>query len=156
MSENYKVDGEFTFEQADLNADLLGQEGDTYFLLIDGVKHEARIDKVLDGGKRFKIRAAGEFYMVQVQTALDQLVKDMGLSDYDTQVVGDVEAPMPGRVLEIKVAEGETVEEGTPLMVLEAMKMENILTAVGNGVIEKIHVGQGATVDKGELLIEME
>lgn len=156
MSNKYLVDGEFHFDQKDLNAELLGQEGDTYYLLIDGVKQEARIDEVLDGGKRFKIRAAGRFYIVQVQTPLDQLVNEMGLSDYETQVVGNVEAPMPGRVLEVKVAEGDEVEEGTALMVLEAMKMENILTAVGKGVIEKIHVTQGATVDKGELLIEME
>ena len=156
MSNKYSVDDRFEYAQEELQAEVLGQEGDNYYMLIDGVKHIARINSISPDGKLFNIRSAGQNYTVRVQTDLDQLVKKMGLSDYDTQAVGNIEAPMPGRVLDIKVDEGQAVEEGTPLMVLEARKMENILTAVGTGTISKIHVDKGATVDKGELLIEME
>lgn len=156
MSEQYLVDGQFQFEKSQLNGNVIGRNGDLFYLLIDGKKETARIDSVSKDGKQYNIRAAGQDFAVKVSTELDQLVDQMGLSDYATIVVGDIEAPMPGRVLEIKVAEGDSVEEGTPLMVLEAMKMENILTAAGQGKIEKILVKEGSTVDKGELLIEME
>jgi len=156
MKEQFLVDGQLTFEKSELRADLISQEGNHFSFLIDGKKHIARVDSVSSDGKQFKIRAAGQYFMVDVKTELDQLMDRMGLADYDTQVIGNIEAPMPGRVLEVKVDVGDDVEEGTPLMVLEAMKMENILCATGTGKIERILVKQGATVDKGELLIEME
>ena len=63
---------------------------------------------------------------------------------------------MPGLILEINVTEGQTVNEGDPLLILEAMKMENVLTSPRNGNIKTISVKQGETVDKNALLIAFE
>ncbi|MEM1216899.1 MAG: biotin/lipoyl-containing protein, partial [Bacteroidota bacterium] len=68
----------------------------------------------------------------------------------------DVLAPMPGLILDVLVAAGQAVEKGTPLVILEAMKMENVLKAAGPGTVKAIAVQQGAAVDKKQLLIEME
>ena len=71
-------------------------------------------------------------------------------------MVNDIKAPMPGLILEVNVKEGDEVKEGDYLLVLEAMKMENALTAPRDAVIKSISVEKGQTVEKNQLLIEME
>jgi biotin carboxyl carrier protein len=65
-------------------------------------------------------------------------------------------APIPGKVVAIRVAPGDTVEAGQSLVVLEAMKMENELTAEQPGTVAAVHVEAGATVDAGTVLVELE
>jgi biotin carboxyl carrier protein len=67
-----------------------------------------------------------------------------------------IKAPMPGCVLKIHVREGEIVEEGTCLAILEAMKMETGLHAAIKGRVKKVHVGAGEQVDAGKILVELE
>ncbi|NNE28868.1 MAG: biotin/lipoyl-binding protein [Saprospiraceae bacterium] len=155
MSKKFHVNEEFEFNDSEMNAELLHREGDWFHLLVNGQKRKARLDSVSADGKTFHVRTEGEFFTVNVKNDLDQLVDQMGLSNLDDSAVGDVEAPMPGKVLEVRVSEGDEVTAGTPLMVLEAMKMENVLKATGAGKVQKILVEKGITVDKGQLLIEM-
>ena len=68
----------------------------------------------------------------------------------------EIRSPMPGKILDIKVVEGETVEEGQVLILVEAMKMENALTSEGNALVTKIHVSEGDLVDLGQVVIELE
>ena len=63
---------------------------------------------------------------------------------------------MPGLVLNILVSPGQMVQKGDPLLILEAMKMENVLKAAGEGQVKAVKVQQGMAVDKGQLLLEME
>lgn len=65
-------------------------------------------------------------------------------------------APIPGKVVAVKVSPGDEVSPGQPLVVLEAMKMENELAAEQPGRVVSVHVSDGATVESGELLIELE
>ena len=62
-------------------------------------------------------------------------------------------SPMPGKILDIKVAVGETVKENQVVLVLEAMKLENEIVAEKSGVISAIHTQAGATVNPGDALI---
>ena len=64
-----------------------------------------------------------------------------------------VKAPMPGNVLKINVAQGQTVKEGDVLLVLEAMKMENDITATKSGTVAQIVVAKGAVVETGSPLV---
>jgi acetyl/propionyl-CoA carboxylase alpha subunit len=64
-------------------------------------------------------------------------------------------APMPGTVVRVLVAVGDAVEAGTPLVVLEAMKMESTLAAEIPGVVTAVRVAAGAMVDGGEVLVEI-
>lgn len=66
-----------------------------------------------------------------------------------------IKAPMPGSVLEVKVKEGDTVKEGDVLLVLEAMKMENELTASQAGTVTQIFIKKGDTVNSGDPLITL-
>ncbi len=68
---------------------------------------------------------------------------------------GKVVSPLPGSVLELKVKEGDSVDRGQVLMILEAMKMENEIRTDMAGVIRKLHVSQGDSVLEGALLVEV-
>ncbi len=68
---------------------------------------------------------------------------------------GTVAAPMPGTVLSIKVAAGQAVKRGDVLLILEAMKMENEITATADGVVKALRVQAGATVNTGDPLVEL-
>jgi len=69
-------------------------------------------------------------------------------------VVGEeVAAPMPGKVLQLKVSEGDSVKDGDTLLILEAMKMENEIIANASGNIKKINVAANDMVDTGDVLM---
>ncbi|MDX1317201.1 MAG: acetyl-CoA carboxylase biotin carboxyl carrier protein subunit, partial [Xanthomarina gelatinilytica] len=70
--------------------------------------------------------------------------------------VNEIKAPMPGLILDIHVKEGQEVKEDDALLILEAMKMENVLTSPRDGIIKSISVSKNDTVDKNQLLIEFE
>ena len=66
---------------------------------------------------------------------------------------GVITSPMPGKVVKLLVAEGDEVEAGAPIVVVEAMKMENELSAPKAGTVQKLHVAQGDTVEGGARLV---
>ena len=72
------------------------------------------------------------------------------------QIPGDVSASMPGQIISLLVSEGDEVEEGQAVLMLEAMKMENEILAPKSGKISKLAVREGDLVMKGALLFEVE
>ena len=69
---------------------------------------------------------------------------------------GVVKSVMPGIVLKVFVAEGDRVEEGGPLLILEAMKMEIEICAEGDGTVKKVHVAEGKTVNSNDPLVTIQ
>jgi biotin carboxyl carrier protein len=67
-----------------------------------------------------------------------------------------LKAPMPGLVLKVLVTEGQAVKKGDGLLILEAMKMENIIKASSDGMVKKIHIEEKNIVDKNQKMIEFE
>lgn len=70
--------------------------------------------------------------------------------------IGDLTAPMPGQVRAVNVSEGDSVTKGQTLLLLEAMKMEIRIQSPHNGIIKKLFVQQGQTVEREQMLIEIE
>ena len=73
----------------------------------------------------------------------------------DTGGSGLITAAMPGTILDVKVNMGDNVTRGQALLILEAMKMENEVMATCDGVVAGIHVEKGASVNSGDLLVEL-
>jgi biotin carboxyl carrier protein len=75
--------------------------------------------------------------------------------DDDVGSSGVIKALMPGRIVRVMVAKGDTVRKGTGLLVLEAMKMENEIAAPADGVVDEIFVESGQTVEGGTELVHI-
>lgn len=71
-------------------------------------------------------------------------------------IEGEAVSPMPGKVLQLKVAVGDEVVKGDPLVVVEAMKMEHTLRAGRAGIVAALHCGEGELVEGGVNLVELE
>ena len=84
------------------------------------------------------------------------MVERMGLLDVPEERVDTITAPIPGLIIDINVVVGDTVAEGDPLLVLSAMKMENIITAPNDGTIAAIDIALNDAVEKGKTLITFE
>jgi biotin carboxyl carrier protein len=68
---------------------------------------------------------------------------------------GSLRSPLPGLIIELKVRQGEAVQAGQPVVIMEAMKMENVIPAPHNGTVKKIFVAAGDSVGEGEVLVEI-
>jgi len=106
--------------------------------------------------RKLTVNVNGSKYQLEIKDEYDDLLHEMGLDIVPEQRMTDVKAPMPGLVLEVMVKVGDTVVKGDNLIILEAMKMENVLQAEGDGVVKSIEVNKGDAVDKTQVLIEME
>ncbi|MBU2900337.1 biotin/lipoyl-containing protein [Maribacter dokdonensis] len=106
--------------------------------------------------KTITLSINGNIYDVKLEDEYDQQIKKMGLLAVTTQKLNEVKAPMPGLIVDVLVEVGQEVIEGTALLVLSAMKMENVILAQGEGVIKSVEVKKDDAVEKGQLIIEME
>tara|TARA_R110001632_G_C11305868_1_gene414179 strand:+ start:84 stop:563 length:480 start_codon:yes stop_codon:yes gene_type:complete len=106
--------------------------------------------------KTITIEVNGNSYEMVLADEYDQMVDKMGLLSAKTHKINNIKAPMPGLIIDVMASIGQKVESGTPLIVLSAMKMENIITSQGEGIIKSINVEVNDAVDKGQLIIEME
>jgi biotin carboxyl carrier protein len=109
-----------------------------------------------DSSGNMKIRVEGVERQVKILDERALLLDKMGMSSIDTAADLILCAPMPGKVLSVKVEPGQTVEPGDALLVLEAMKMENVIKSAVGGVVEDVLAKAGMVVEKGELLVAFE
>lgn len=114
------------------------------------------IDNVSKNGKTVEFTLDGKWVTSEVKTDQDLLLEKLGFKTDTAASAGTLNAPMPGRILELLVAEGDEVELGDPIAILEAMKMENELKAPISGTIASITVSENTNVEKNQLLLEIE
>lgn len=150
------VNEQFVFETLSDDIDELAVGNGHFHVLKDGLSYKAELLSADYNAKQIVLRVNGIQYSVKLEDQYDQLVNRLGLTISTTHKVKDIYAPMPGLVLDISVSVGQEVEEGSPLLILEAMKMENVIKSLGTGIVKSINVKQGEAVEKSQLLIEME
>ena len=129
--------------------------GDVYHLLRDEKTYRCELLHYDAADLKLSLKVNGRIMAVNVDGPLQRLVQQLGFATTAATSEADITAPMPGLILSIAVGEGDAVEAGTPLLVLEAMKMENVIKATGPGTIKAVHITQGQAVDKRQLLIEL-
>lgn len=161
MNANYKlsVNNSTSFELAESDLkklDAVRVEVSKFHVLNDSKPYQAEIISADFISKKYTVKVNNNTYEVNISNPLDELIKSMGIERGKTKVVNAIKAPMPGLILEISVEVGQTVKENDPLLILEAMKMENSFLSPRDGVIKSIAVVKGNAVDKGQLLIEFE
>ncbi|RTL59776.1 MAG: biotin/lipoyl-binding protein [Sphingobacteriales bacterium] len=148
---------EFSFSKEDIeSADLIKISPGIFHLIKDNRSVNAKLTSADSSGKKLTIEVEGETFDIEIKDELDILVEQMGFSTAGTKHVKEIKAPMPGLVLEINVNDGQVVNEGDKLLILEAMKMENSIMIQTRAVIKRIAVKSGQAVEKGQLLVELE
>ena len=128
---------------------LLSARDGTLTLLIDGRPVQVHIAQ---DGARVLVALEGHVYEFTTAQAKQGRKRKGESGGWDPEIV----SPMPGKILEIKVSEGDEVEANQTLILLEAMKMENALASEGKAKVKKIHVAAGDLVELGQVLIELE
>ncbi|MBC7407456.1 MAG: acetyl-CoA carboxylase biotin carboxyl carrier protein subunit [Arcicella sp.] len=106
--------------------------------------------------KSFLIKINKSKYSISLKDRFDILLDQLGMSNASAVKVNDLKAPMPGLIVDIKVQVGDTVKKGDTILILEAMKMENILKASGDGKIKAIKIVAKQNVEKNQVMIEFE
>lgn len=139
-----------------LSLDLSQLGPNKYHLLLNNKSYNLEVVSQNKDSGDIAVKVNNRVVKVVVKTALDELLKKMGLSTNNVGHAKDITAPMPGLILDIVVKEGDEVEKGDKLLVLEAMKMENIIKAPGGGKIKSIVCNKGDSVDSGQKLIHFE
>lgn len=130
--------------------------GDGFFHVLHGNKSfRTRVIDHDAATKTFKIKVNSNVYQVQLKDRYDELLHALGMDTLLSNKVNDLKAPMPGLVLNVLVEEGAEIKKGDNLVVLEAMKMENILKATSDAKVKKIKVNIGDRVEKNTVLIEL-
>jgi biotin carboxyl carrier protein len=132
------------------------EENGFFHVLKNNKSYRAEIVAVDYAEKTFSIKLNGNVYQAKIADKYDRLIKEIGLSVGGTQKLNNIKSPMPGLVLTINVEVGAEVKKGDTLLILEAMKMENVIKAPIDAVVKAIHISKGQAVDKAQLLIEME
>ena len=146
---------EFEFSEKEIDAiEILKTEEDSISIVENLESYSGTIGS--KEGRNYRIEMGGEDFVVKIKNNLDQIIDSMGLSKPKTHKLKSIKAPMPGLVIEINIVEGQEVKENEKLLILEAMKMENVIKIPHDAVIKKVCVGKGQAVDKGQILVELD
>jgi acetyl/propionyl-CoA carboxylase alpha subunit len=122
-------------------------ENKSYNIEIIRADYTEKVFEILINGRMIHTKAKGEF---------DLLLESMGMQANAVQKINHVKAPMPGLIQSISVVEGDTVKKGDILLVLVAMKMENVIKSPGDGIVKILKVSAGEIVEKNQVMLEFQ
>jgi geranyl-CoA carboxylase alpha subunit len=132
-----------------LDLSMIG-DGTAFSLLVGDQSHDVLVDTA---GGITQVQLGGELLKVEVQDERERTASAVaGHAGGGRQ---EVRAIMPGVVVDLVCKEGDVVTDGQTLLVLEAMKMQNPITAEAPGRVQKIHARKGEVVASGTLLVEL-
>ncbi|HEX5554080.1 MAG TPA: biotin/lipoyl-containing protein [Chitinophagaceae bacterium] len=116
----------------------------------------AELVEINKEAKTLVMNIDGRQFEAQITEPIDQVLQAMGLNQRASHKVNQIKAPMPGMVLSILVTEGQELGKGDPVLVLEAMKMENVFKAPADALVKEIRVKEKTAVEKGQVLVIFE
>jgi biotin carboxyl carrier protein len=158
-NEAYSVtqeDGTMLLNNNAISWDAQFQANGLISVLYNNKSYTAQIEQVDTRNKEVILTINGQRYKTAIQEPIDLLLTSMGLDLKAMQKIEPVKAPMPGMVLKVLVEPGQQINKGDGLIILEAMKMENVLKAQGPATVKAIKVEERTAVEKGAILIELE
>lgn len=134
-------------------ADLHRVSDKEFHVLVNGKSYRAFVEKHDSRSKELTLIVNGERVTLRAKGPYEDLLESLGMNALASAKAKDLKAPMPGLVLEVAVELGQEVKEGDTLLVLEAMKMENVIKATAAGVVSDVKVTSGDSVEKGQVLV---
>jgi biotin carboxyl carrier protein len=134
--------------------DLLKVEENYFHVIHQHKNYRILILKLDRANKKVLLKINNKKYEVILQDKFDLLLEKMGMNNTNGGNVISIKAPMPGLIIDLKVKDGDLVKQNDPLIVLEAMKMENVIKSPGDSVVKSVKVKKGESVEKNQILIE--
>lgn len=143
-----------TIDGVEFPIDVAKLSGDKFHIVRNNKGYNAEIIDVNKLTRTVTVRINGSTHTVQLKDKFDLLLEKLGMNNSGNSRLNNLKAPMPGLIIDLRVAVGQPIQAGDPLLILEAMKMENIIKAAGDGVVKRVTVKKGDSVEKGQVLIE--
>lgn len=147
-------DGVFSIGNEAFRPDVSPNLEDGYLMFLNNETIQASL--VSQESKKRVFRINGLKYETVLSDEHDLLLEELGMGSMADGKAEDTKAPMPGLVIGVNVSPGDEVKKGDALLVLEAMKMENVIKASADGMVKSIEVAEGAAVEKNQVLVSFE
>jgi biotin carboxyl carrier protein len=161
VNDKLSIDAEWSRNKKELNgkpgeANIVEVKNGMFHIIYNLKSYTAEVISYDKEQRTILVKVNGNKYTVTVKDEMDELLHKLGMDSADQRRVNDVKAPMPGLVLDVKVSIGQKIDKGDAILVLEAMKMENVLKASEAGTVRKISVSKGDKVEKNQVMMIIE
>jgi biotin carboxyl carrier protein len=144
-------------DEAELNMlDIIQTGENQYHIISDNKNYKIDLIEACYESKQFNIKVNGKSFTLGLEDEFDIKISKLGFSNQETKSIKELKAPMPGMVLQIFVEKGNEVKQEEQLIILEAMKMENIIKSPVDGTIESVEVDLNQAVNKNAVLLKFE
>lgn len=141
----------------DISWNIEKKEQNTFIVSGNNKLFEAYLTSIDTDRKKMTWQVNGQYLEIKITSSIDKLLTDLGISTIGKQKINEIKAPMPGLIRKILSHPGDILDPGSPVLILEAMKMENIIKSPPVEVkVKKIMVEEGKTVDKGSVMVLFE
>jgi biotin carboxyl carrier protein len=154
---NFEVNetqGAWTVNGAPVSLDTIVIKDNLLHILHQHTSYRVEIVTFSKEEKKASIKVNGHTYNIAIKDQFDDLLHQLGLDNLQSAKVAELKAPMPGLVLSVLVKEGDEIKKGDNLLVLEAMKMENIIKSPADVTIKSIKIKPSDKVEKNQVLIQ--
>ncbi len=146
-SEKYSVNGVAS------DIDILKLKSNVYHVLKNYQSYNVEIINTDHASKTFTVKVNNHIHSVEIKDRYDELLHQLGFDKLHVKKLNDIKAPMPGLVKDILVTEGQELKAGDSVVILEAMKMENVLKCPSDAIVKSVKVKKGSTVEKNEIIV---
>jgi len=151
---NFKSEDDIVYEKKKLD---IGIEMDAQgFTFISYKNKKYPVEVIHKSQNKYEVLINNVSYTFSIETPISFRRKRFLQKQQPDKQVAQVIAPMPGKIVDIMIEDGAEVKEGDPVLILEAMKMQNEITANKTGTIKQINVKSGDNVNKDDVLIELD
>jgi biotin carboxyl carrier protein len=117
---------------------------------------ECKILKENSIDQSYVVKINGEISTIRLIKEVEKTIEKLGIQKGSQKNINILKAPMPGLIVDVLVKESDLLKKGDPVIILEAMKMENILSSPVDGKVKEIKVNPQQTVEKNNILIKFE
>jgi len=142
-----------TINDRAVEADIAPVGSSLFHVLHNQQSYNVEVVDFNSADKTAGVKVNGNTYNITSKDQFDILLEQLGFNHLNAGAISDLKAPMPGMVLKVFAKEGDVVQKGENLFVLEAMKMENIIKAPADVTVKAVKIKPGDKVEKGQVLI---
>lgn len=118
------------------------------------INNRCIIAHVQRNGQELAVRVNQNVYNLEFKDENDMLLEKLGIQTKKPRLYDHLKAPMPGQIVDVFVKKGDEVRTGQPILILKAMKMENVIKAPHDGVINEIYIVKDQKIDKDTVMVQ--